>query len=327
MKFVIADATTDMAVILYNDILNDNNFYIIDKNKLYKNRLINKICLYNISLRKNFKRKMPLKMFFYKQIFKGLRDLDLCFYFGTSWYDPDLIKLLKKMYPSAKFVLNFHDTVESKLNRFPYMDINQLKTEFNLIYTYDFEDSQEYGFNFIPDMYSRLNEKQIPLYPKYDVVFVGAAKDRLSDIIKAFEAITSAGCTCWFYIVGAKDDEKKHEDKIVYSNNYLPFSEVVGRQINANCILELAQRGSDEPTLRFWDAVMYNKKLISNCKLISNYKYYNPSFVQLITDTSSIDIDFITREIEVDYKYDGDVSPKKVFETIEKDLNKKRENS
>ena len=328
MKYIIADASGDMAKILYNDLIGKEDYVVIDKAKLYKNKMLNMLARANISIDQNIKHKMPLKKFFYKCIFGHFdKSQNLCFYFGTAWYDPELVDYLKKKYPSAKFVLNFHDTVESKLKRFPYMNVQQIKDEFDLIYTYSEVDQIKYGFEYTPDMYSKLDASQIMNFPESDVVFVGAAKDRLSVICSIFKKLSDAGLNCWFYIVGAKEEEKQYTDKIIYSDKYLPFLELISRQYHAKCILEVTQPGSEDATLRFWDAVMYNKRIITNCSAVKKYSYYSEKMVMVFDSIEDINPEFVNEMENVNFNYEGDISPVKVFEQIGKKLSSENENS
>lgn len=321
MEYIIADASGEMAKILYGDILEEDNFHLIDKNNLFQSRFIQWFCMLNISLKANKYFRMPLKNFFYRRIFGKFKDSkNLCFYIGVFWYDKDLIKYLKQKYPSAFFVFVFHDTVESKKQIFPGLEMAQMKEEFHEIYTYSILDAEKYNLQYMPDMYSKISSGEIIPFPEYDVVFIGAAKDRLSLLIQIYDKLAQSGLDCWFYIVGAEKAEQVFREGIVYSDKYLPFSEVLSRQISSRCLLEVTQKGCVDATLRFWDAVMYNKKIITNCSAVTKYKYYNPEYVNLFSDVSEIDVNLIKKVVPVDYQYEGDLSPKKCFETIRERL-------
>ena len=133
MRFVIADVSGYMTDVLYNDIIGDPKYIIINKRKIYNIKLLNDFCQANISLRINRKHRMPLKMFFYKKIFGHFTNSrDLVFYFGIFWYDPDLIKYIKSKYPNAKLVFNFHDTVDSKVKLFKNLSVEIILIQYNI---------------------------------------------------------------------------------------------------------------------------------------------------------------------------------------------------
>lgn len=327
MIFYIADAAGDMAKVLYSDLRENKQFVIFDKNRLFGNRMLNLCCRAVISQRTSWLCPSFLRCWVYNLIFKKFKEeASLCIYLGTAWYDPDLVRFLKKKFPKVYLVLNFHDTVESKLLRFRNMSVPQLKKEFDLIYTYSEEDQKKYEFEYTPDMYSKLKEEDIPYYPKMDVVFIGAAKDRLNLLCEIYDKLSVAGLKCWFYIVGAKKEEIQHREGIVYSDEYMPFLEVIGRQFHSNCILEVTQSGCTDATLRFWDAVMYNKRIITNCSAVAKYEYYNKDSVLLFDSVDDIDPQFVKETEVINYGYKGDISPLCVFRLIEEKLTEQYEN-
>ena len=321
MKFVIADVSGFMTEVLYNDIIGLDDYIIINKSEIYSNKFLNKICKLNISLKANKYLRMPLKMFFYKKIFGGFEDSEsLCFYFGIFWYDLELFDYIRSHYPKAKLVFNFHDTIASKEKIFKSFDINDIKRRFDLIYTYSILDSKKYALDYTPDMYSKFNLSSLKTYPTYDVVFIGAAKDRLATILEIYDKLEANNISCWFYIVGAPKMLKEEREGVIYSDKYLPFKEVIARQIQAKCLLEVTQSGCTDATLRFWDAVMYNKKILTNCEAVLNYSYYDPKKVLLFKSIKEINADFVTSEIDVDYHYSGDISPVTIFRQIQNKL-------
>lgn len=321
--FIIADASGDMAKILYNDLnKNPEKYVVLDKLHLFNNRLYNYLCRLSISLTLNKHFKMPLKKYFYRTILKRFVGIDdLCFYLGIAWFDQDLVDLIKKTYPKAKLVLNFHDTVESKLKWFSDMNVDKIKRDFNLVYTYSMQDVKKYGFEYTPDMYSKLGNNSIPKFDTCDLVFVGRAKGREETLAQIHRNLVSRGVRCWFYLMDVPKGKRQYQvDGFYYGDKPIPFLEVIGRHVSARCILEVTQEGCVDATLRFWDAVLYNKKIITNCSAVKEYDYYNPNYVFVFDKIDEIDERFIFSSNQVDYHYKGDISPIRVFDNIDKRL-------
>lgn len=323
MVFIIADASGQMSDIIYSDLLGNSNFHIINKKRLFKNRILDFICRINISLHNNLIIPLPLKNYFYKLIFGRFNNNNLCFFFGTSWYDPELFSYLKKKYPSAKFVFNFHDTIESKNKVFKNNIIYELKNNFDLIYSYNEFDVKKYNLLYMPDMYSKIDKKKLLDVPETDLVFIGAAKDRLELITAIYDKFKSAGYKCWFYITVNKNCKQNNKEGLIFTDRQIPFIEVISRHVKAKCILEITQSGCEDATLRFWDAVMFNKKIITNCQSVKKYKYYRPDYIQLFNSINDIDCGFISQTINIDYKYQDDLSPLVCFNNIERELENK----
>ena len=70
-------------------------------------------------------------------------------------------------------------------------------------------------------------------------------------------------------------------------------------------------------TLRPYEAVVYNRKLLTNNRSILDFKYYNSRYMQLFERAEEIDWDWIAADTEVDYGYQGDYSPRKLLELLE----------
>ena len=95
------------------------------------------------------------------------------------------------------------------------------------------------------------------------------------------------------------------------------------RELSAKCILEIVQKGQVALTLRPYEAVAYNKKLLTNNKTILNFKYYNPKYMRYFEKVEDIDWNWVKCDDGVDYNYQGDFSPRYLLADIEKNLSKK----
>ena len=86
-------------------------------------------------------------------------------------------------------------------------------------------------------------------------------------------------------------------------------NKMLRKELEANCILEVLKGDAHSCTLRFWEAVMYNKKLYTNWKGVVNSPYYNPKYIKVFEKPDDIDLDFIRERLDVDYNYQGELSP------------------
>lgn len=74
-------------------------------------------------------------------------------------------------------------------------------------------------------------------------------------------------------------------------------------------------------TLRFWEAVIYNKKLYTNWAGAVNSPYYDSRFMRVFNNPDEIDYDFIKERIWVNYNYQGELSPVKYLEILTRKCN------
>lgn len=74
-------------------------------------------------------------------------------------------------------------------------------------------------------------------------------------------------------------------------------------------------------TLRAYEAVAYNRKLLSNNKTILSFEYYDPRFMRYFEQVKDIDWDWVKEDANVDYDYKGEFSPVLLIDDIIKRLN------
>ena len=62
-------------------------------------------------------------------------------------------------------------------------------------------------------------------------------------------------------------------------------------------------------TISYHEAIIYNKKLLTNCNFIEALPYYNPSYMRKFRFVEDIDPDFIKyNNLDIRYKYDNQFS-------------------
>ena len=97
----------------------------------------------------------------------------------------------------------------------------------------------------------------------------------------------------------------------------MPYSEMLYHTINSKCILEINQYEAVGYTSRFLEAVMYNKRLITDNKDVMLSKFYSSDNIMCISDILDIDPSFVSSEKIVDYYYNGEFSPIHLIEKID----------
>lgn len=316
------DSFKELDRLFFLDIENYNNVKIIKREKLFKFKFLNFLCKCHLSHRVNSRINLPLKWIWYKSMFRD--DFDnsntLCFVFTPGWYYPEFFKYLKRRYSKCKFVFYFSDTIESKMKMIPSLDIKYLKSEFDLVLSYNPQDVKKYDLKYTSIYYSKIPEswrESLPKYEEVDVLFIGAARDRLVEIKSAYSKLTEAGLKCYFYIVSKDAVEEKMIDGIYYNSRAMPFNEYLARTISTKCILEIVDTNTTGCTLRFWEAIMYDKKLITNYVSAKDNKFYNPLFIQYFSSVEEIKSNFIKEEYKVNYNYNQENSPIHFLRCIE----------
>lgn len=194
---------------------------------------------------------------------------DICFIvYGRIYesYGMSIIRYLKEKFESCKIVAYLGDIVSS----FKF-DINDLKKVFDRVISFDVKEAENYGLDWCQEPFSSnaIDEmKNKNKLVRWDVTFVGAAKNRYDKIIEMYEILKCAGLTCDFHIIGVKPQDRVYKDEIGY--NYMDFMSLLEHVNCSNCIAEILQEGGISPTTRYSEAMLFGKNLLTDCKYFQN---------------------------------------------------------
>ena len=244
----------------------------------------------------------------------GGKNLHYYIIFEGSAIYPITLKYLKKIQQkyNVHYILFLQDPWQhsnSEQARYYQQHIN-----FDYIFTFDPTDAQMYGFIYLNAPYSMLSNNE-STEATNDLIFVGTAKGRLESILAVFESGEKSGINMLFMIDRVARSLQKEDGMIIY-NKRIPYSEIVEKDKASNCILEIIQSGQSGATLRYYEAVCYNKKLLTNNKNVVNLPFYNPDYIHVFEKPEDIDWDWVRERIPVDYHYDGRFSPTHLIDKI-----------
>ncbi len=178
------------------------------------------------------------------------------------------------------------------------------KVNFYKVFTFDKTDAQNYNLNWTYSYYSMTHDL-IKNNINSDVFFVGFVKDRKQIIEEWYNCFISNGVQSNFIVI----DKHLKKDSGIYKKHKVSYQEVLENIISTNCILEINQFGQTGQTLRFFEAVCYNKKLITNNRYIKYLPYYNENYMKIVNSVEDIDINWLLSKEKVEYNYKGEFSP------------------
>ena len=194
--------------------------------------------------------------------------------------------------------------------------LDEMMREFDFIITYDRDDEEKYGFSYFPSFLSRLNEREAAEYQS-DVFFIGQAKQRLPEIIKAFEALSGEGLNCRFFVTGVRDSDKRYEGGITY-NTPISYQETTRYVLSANCILDIKQGERCGCSLRPNEAFVYRRKLLSNNSRVKELFFYDDSSMKLFSEMGAPEARFVREPLLISNRYDPEaISPLRFLEYLE----------
>lgn len=290
----------------------------------YANKLVQNLFFFHNSNRVNKRINLPLKRVWYPRYFINdfKDDKPLCFILlNRFWFPPEYLQYLKKTYPNAKFVLLLRDLMKISDNPFSRRFINN--PIFDLQMTIDRDEAKQYGMVYFDEYESKIDVPIAKDYPISDVFFAGKVKDRMDKLMTAYDIFTKAGLKCEFYLTGTPEDRKESHEGITYADRSMPYIDMLYKTVNTRCVLEFNQDGALGFTSRFLEAVMYNKKLITDNPAVKDTKFYDPTKIQVVKNAADIDPMFIlNNEGDINYQYNGEFSPLRLLEQIDKELTK-----
>lgn len=311
-NFVIFQKHFDYYRIAYSDIIKRSDVKYIDKIKIHRSKTINAI------LRTPIKNLIPAGYF--KAIFPTTKPL--CFIFGARWMQylsmQDYILYLRKHFPDAKFVCFYQDLVD----KHPRAEPDKLRQLFDLMLSYDKGDVEKYGLTYHSTVFSNYPVEIDSNIPASDIYFVGVAKDRLNMILDNFYKFKSKGINCDFYLSEVPSRNQVKEKGLTYIDR-MSYSENLKHVVRSKCLLEIIQSNAKGATVRTWEAIMYDKKLLTNNYSVVDDFYYNDSYISLLGE-NEIDAELLKQDNHFINPYKNEIGPNSLLEFISSSFTEER---
>lgn len=188
------------------------------------------------------------------------------------------------------------------------------------VYTYDKYDAEKYGWNYIGlNYFSKPNKVKTTSDPS-DIYFIGGLKGNREDLIlQTFNILHSNGVESSFDLYCYSDkqfNKRKYKNLINYSRKWKSYDEIQQKIISTNCILEILQKGQKTQSVRYFEAIFYNKKLLTNNTDIFNLPFYDERYMHYFSKPEDIDLEWVRKHEDIDYGYNGEFSTLKLLEQI-----------
>jgi len=181
-------------------------------------------------------------------------------------------------------------------------------------FTFDPKDADAAGYEYTMNVYS-CHEPE-PGGEESDIYFSFFGPDRLEMVREMAENLGKKQVRCNFVYVGDIDEEKHVLEPVKHVYKRLTYSQILKDAAQANCLLEILRPGQTGSTLRYYEAICYNKKLLTTNKNVVNLPFYDPRYIKVFETPSEVDCEWVRRREKVDYHYDGRFSPVHFLEEI-----------
>lgn len=323
-KYIILGNTSEWCYYSWkNTIEKDKSIsFYNDKVPITGSNIIQRISQLHYSMKYNTKeRKIPYKSIWNNHIINYL-NIDTNHEYYIIVYDwnrltqnLDFFDTLKRIYPNIKLIYLFSNIVKIT-GAIYYGILDRLKDTFDLVFAFDKLDANKYSFSYFPLIYTALDEFTNRNIIKYDLFYIGQAKDRLSQILELYEKATAEGLKCNFHIVGVQNKAMKYSNDIIY-NQPMSYKDVLSHINCSRCLVDIKQSESTGLTIKVCESILYNKKLITTNDYIQKESFYSPENISIYDPNKKIK-DFIFSDLS---KYSSEdkntFSPYNLFHTID----------
>ncbi|SQA93196.1 hypothetical protein [Capnocytophaga ochracea] len=225
------------------------------------------------------------------------REYDYLFVIKGEFVQKSVLELFKESNPKAECILYQYDT----LKRYPH--IIKLFDFFDRVYSFDIEDCQQYNLILRPLFF--VKTEKINTTIKYDISSVASYyPERLQMIQKLKKQCKKDNISSYFYIYVYW---RMFINKIIYFFKYL--SDISTKTLSKNkmfyilkhskAIVDIPVKGQDGLTMRTFEVIGQEKKLITTNPSIVKYDFYDTNNIFLLKEDNITDIkQFLARDIK-----------------------------
>lgn len=280
--------------------------------------------------RLNYFIKLPLKKIWNSSFCKRLsfeNEKPICFIVWGDWpmyfRETDYAAYLRNKYPSCKIVWFLQDLF--LIQKDLYGNNVDVKKEFgiyDLIISYDKGDCQKYGFTYHQTVMSYTKILDNEKIPNSDVLFIGKDKGRLDLLSQICRKLSDKGLICDFKFFQVPKKDQIKVDGISYFDEKMSYDELLQYTKKTKCLVELMQPGAHNFTFRTWEALIYDKFLITNNDTIIDSNYFFPDSMCCIKTVEDITDTFIEKikNSLVQYNFRDAISPIYLLIFLEKNI-------
>lgn len=272
----------DIAILNQLEKMDQYNVIKIDpKSYQYKNtfeqifNFFGKIFV-NKTLKKDWKAKQQL------QHINQQKKFDVCLIFRPDLLHPKVLNFIKDNIKLRKVV--YWDSFD-KIPK-----LKETITYFNEYYSFEEEDCIKYNFKKISNFYIH---KSSNVTPAYDAFFFASKDGRLNNVIKLITYLRQKNWNAKALIVAKKTKSKSKQIKvegITITENSTPFSQIYQYADNTKVVIDISHPNQKGLSMRPYECLGLERKLITNNVEIKKYDFYNPNNIFIINDFDNLNI-------------------------------------
>lgn len=190
-------------------------------------------------------------------------------------FDDTTFYVVALLFFSNSFLWLWNTLPETKGNRLKIPFCRQ----FGNVYSFDMNDCEKYKLysntQFMIDYEVKDQEEQ------QDIYFVGTDKGRYDILNRVYEFCERNSITTCFHMI---PDVGKQYNSAVITDHFIEYTEVLKNIANSRAVLDICKPGQTGCTYRAMEALLFNKKIITNNSLYYNLDFYSPEMIFVIDE-------------------------------------------
>lgn len=217
------------------------------------------------------------------------------------YYSKEYFERLRRKHQNIKYILYIIDPMPNGL----WQEILDVLEIFDVVMSMHSYNCKRYGFQYLPYVYAEPQEDGVIRdIKKTNLFFCGVIDDYRQEMIKEIVKKCEEKHVDFDFWVKPYGNNSIASKNVHYSE--MPYIENVQRLKQAECILEIMHEGYVGITQRYLEAVVYNKRLITNNPEVKTLSYYDPRYMYCFNEIEEIDWNWLSNDVKVDYHYKGD---------------------
>lgn len=231
------------------------------------------------------------------------------------------VERFKREHPNLKLILLILDSLHSGSVHLKYVKTKIFSNVWDLVITYDQYDAKEFGFTWLGYTYYPQCDVLPNIEKGSDALYIGHDKGKRNHTIAAlYKKMMEGGVDCDFRIVMSGKRKLKLPQGIILTEHKYKYCEIAAMASHTNCIIEVLMDGQMTQSYRYFEAITYNKKLLTNNPNIRTLPYYDSRYMKYFSSVEDIDTDWVKEKAEINYGYQGEFSQIHLIDFLEKHL-------
>lgn len=240
--------------------------------------------------------------------------------FTTSRYPLRFLEMLKQQFNNLRYIMFYIDSASRDVSKYAnYLLHNKI---FDLTYTFDSDDAVKNNLIFWQTPYSKLLDKRFDI--NKDLYFAGVESNRGEILKKIIEISKTFNVNVTMDVIVDPNNsvlkDKDYNVNLHSKEDIMEYDEIISKTLEANCILDIVRSKQVGLTLRAYEAIVYNKKLLTNNPSILKLSFYNEKYIQYFKDVNDINWNWVREKSMVNYNYQNEFSPINLLNDIRKRL-------